>query len=269
MIWSDAATESSNHEVFAMDTLLARTPVANYDHPLIQSLIRARGWSTLPPYDRIGAAYSFVKDEIVFGYNRSDDLPASEVLRDGYGQCNTKGNLLVALLRALNIPTRFHGFTIDKALQKGAIPSWMYPLAPARILHSWVEVFWEQEWVPLEGFILDRAYLSALQARFPQAESFCGYGAATTNLQDPGVEWCGRATYIQREGIAQDFGVFDHPDDLYRTQGTNLSGLRRVLYAYVFRHTMNATVSRIRRATTRTSWTTPVVEPKDASHTAS
>jgi hypothetical protein len=234
------------HEVIDMNTWLAATPIADYDHPSIQALIRERGWRELDTYERIGVAYTFVKDEIVFGYNRSDDLPASEVLRDGYGQCNTKGNLLLALLRALEAPARFHGFTIDKDLQKGAIPAWLFPIAPARILHSWVEVQWEGDWVPLEGFILDDAYLSALQSRFPDTESFCGYGAATTNLQEPNVEWCGRPTYIQREGIAEDFGVFDHPDELYRARGTNLTGLRRVLYTYVFRHAMNATVSRIR-----------------------
>jgi hypothetical protein len=239
------------HEDADMNTWLSATPIADHGHPSIQSLIQTKGWHQLDPYARIGAAYAFVRDEIAFGYNRSDDIPASEVLADGYGQCNTKGNLLVALLRALEVPARFHGFTIDKALQKGAIPAWLFPIAPARILHSWVEVGWRGEWVPLEGFILDGTYLSALQRRFPDAEAFCGYGAATKNLQDPKVEWCGKPTYIQKEGIAEDFGVFDHPDDLYASRGTNLKGLRRLLYVYVFRHAMNATVSRIRGGSPR------------------
>lgn len=230
-----------------MTTWLEHTSIANYNHPSIQALIKERQWRSLDAFDRVGAAYSFVKDEIAFGYNASDDLPASDVLEDGYGQCNTKGNLLVALFRALEIPARFHGFTIYKPLQKGAIPAWLYPLAPKKILHSWVEILWEEEWLALEGFILDASYLSALRERFPQTTSFCGYGAATPNLQQPNVEWCGKATYIQSEGIADDFGVFDHPDELYAQQGTNLSGLRRFLYVRVFRHAMNATVARVRQ----------------------
>ncbi len=225
---------------------LRATRILDIDHPEIRALVDQRGWRTPSAYERIGAAYSFVKDEIAFGYNASDDLPASAVLRDGYGQCNTKGNLLMALLRALEIPCRFHGFTIDKALQKGAIPAWLFPIAPARILHSWVEVRFGGEWIPLEGFILDGTYLSALQARFPDADAFCGYGAATPNLQRPEVDWCGRATYIQRDGIADDFGVFDDPDAFYEAQGTNLSGLRRWLFVHVFRHLMNRTVARVR-----------------------
>jgi len=72
-----------------------------------------------------------VRDEIAVGYNESDDLIASRVLADGIGQCNTTGTLLMALLRAVGIPCRFHGFTIDKALQKGAITGFAYWLAPA------------------------------------------------------------------------------------------------------------------------------------------
>ncbi|MCA9611943.1 MAG: transglutaminase [Sandaracinus sp.] len=228
---------------------LAATPLADFRHPSLVQLVDARGWRDADNSARIGAAYTFVKDEIPFGYNRSDDLPASAVLADGYGQCNTKGTLLVALLRALAIPCRVRGFTIDKALQRGAIPEWMYPFAPSRILHSWVEVHHEGAWTPLEGFILDDAYLHALQRRFADVRGpFCGYGVATKDLHDPPVTWCGRPTYIQREGIVDDFGVFDSPDALYAERGTNLRGLRRLLYAYVLRHAMNRVVRRVRLA---------------------
>lgn len=84
--------------------LLKKTKLLDYDDCLIQSLIYERGWRDLPEYDVIGAVYHFVKDEILFGYNRCDTLTASEVLSDGIGQCNTKSTLLMALLRALGIP---------------------------------------------------------------------------------------------------------------------------------------------------------------------
>ena len=62
----------------------------------------------------------------MFGYNIDDNISASKVLADGYGQCNTKGTLFMALLRACNIPCRVHGFTIDKKLQKGAMTGIVY-----------------------------------------------------------------------------------------------------------------------------------------------
>lgn len=227
--------------------LLAATPLLDFHHPAIAGLIDQRGWTALAPYDRIGAAYDFVRNEIAFGYNRGDELPASEVLADGIGQCNTKGTLLMALLRALDVPCRFHGFTIDKPLQKGAVTGLAYWLAPQRIIHSWVEVWLGGRWITLEGFILDAPYLASLQRRFPGKRRFCGYGAATPDLSSPGVEWQGRDTFIQREGIADDFGLFDSPDAFYRQHGSNLSGVKRWLYVRVIRHWMNRNVERIRR----------------------
>ena len=118
------------------DQYLSPTPLLDFDAAPIQRLIADRGWQSLSQTDRIGAAYDFVRNEILFGYNSDDALPASRVLADGYGQCNTKGTLLMALLRALDVPCRFHGFTIDKRLQRGVVPELVYPLAPANIIHS-------------------------------------------------------------------------------------------------------------------------------------
>lgn len=227
--------------------LLVETPILDFHHAAIQTLIRQRGWRRLSEFDRIGAAYNFVRDEIAFGYNSRDDLPASEVLADGIGQCNTKANLLMALLRALAVPCRLHGFTIDKALQKGAITGIAYLLAPQNIIHSWVEVYHDQRWVNLEGFILDANYLGRLQQRFSDSRSFCGYGAATPDLSCPGVDWKGTDTYIQRDGINHDFGVYPSPDAFYARHGSNLSGIKRWLYMHLIRHGMNRNVERIRR----------------------
>ena len=230
----------------AMHSLLTATPLLDVHHPDIEALVDGRGWRALPPYDRIGAVYDFVRNQIAFGYNEGDELPASSVLADGIGQCNTKSTLLMALLRAVGIPCRFHGFTIDKPLQKGAITGLAYWLAPQRIIHSWVEVSLEGRWIALEGSILDAPYLASLQRRFPQARRFCGYGAATSDLSAPGVEWRGQDTYIQKEGIADDFGIFDSPDAFYARHGSNLSGLKRWLYERVIRHAMNRNVARVR-----------------------
>ena len=230
----------------AQPRLLQPTRLLDFTHPAIEALVEKRGWRRLPTFERIGAVYDFVRNEVAFGYNEGDELPASTVLVDGIGQCNTKGTLLMALMRAVGIACRFHGFTIDKPLQKGAITGLAYVLAPRRIIHSWVEVAFEGRWVNLEGFILDAPYLASLQRRFPGRQRFCGYGAATPDLSAPGVEWRGHDTYIQKDGIADDFGVFDSPDEFYARHGSNLSGLKRWLYTRVIRHRMNAQVRRIR-----------------------
>lgn len=228
-------------------TLLAETALLDFNHPDLRRLVATRGWASLPEYERIGAVYDFVRNEIAFGYNEADDLPASRVLADGYGQCNTKGTLLMALLRAVGIACRLHGFTIDKALQHGAITGLAYWLAPRSIIHSWVEVVHDGRWINLEGFILDRDYLGALQRRYAgNCRAFCGYGAATSDLANPPVEWRGGDTYIQKEGINHDFGRFDDPDAFYAAHGVNVRGLRKWLFKHFVRQWMNANVARVR-----------------------
>ena len=127
----------------------------------------------------------------------------------------------------LGIPCRFHGFTIDKRLQRGVVPELVYPLAPANIIHSWVEIQHEGQWLELEGFILDAPVLAALQGAFPDRNSLCAYGAGTNCLQNPDVAWRGASTYIQKTGINHDFGTFDDPDAFYENH-RQLSGVKGV-----------------------------------------
>ena len=212
----------------------------------IRDLIERRGWSGLFEHDRIGAASDLVRNEILFGYNCADDIPASEVPGDGYGQCNTKATLLMSLLRRLGVPWRLHGFTIHKALQRGLLPEAVYPLAPAEILHSWIEVRVGGAWLNLEGFILDTACLERLQAAFPEAAGLCGYGAGTDCLGAPPVAWRGGDTCIQKTGIARDLGTFDAPDDFHQQHRQTFARLRGWPYRRIIRHWMTARATAIR-----------------------
>lgn len=230
------------------DRYTNETVLLDYNHASIQTLINENGWRGLPTQDAVKAIYYFLRDEIKFGYNRDDSLSASEVLAGGYGQCNTKSTLFMALLRALGIPCRFHGFTIYNALQSGAIPAYLMPMAPKRILHSWVEVLLAGEWINVEGYIIDRAFLAQVQSAFPNRTSFSGYGISVPCLQKPNNEFEGSDTYIQADGIADDFGRFDTPDEFYGKYGSNLRGLKKILYRYVIRHLMNHNVKRIRQS---------------------
>jgi len=226
--------------------LTAETRMLDYKHKDIQALIVARKWQSLDTYVRIGAVYDYVRNEIKFGYNVRDEIPASEVLADGYGQCNTKGTLLMALLRAVGIPCRLRGSTITKALQSGVVPPIAYLIAPANILHSWIEIYYGGHWINLEGFILDDGFISALQLKYPDRSSLCTYGAGTDNLHNPGVEWTGTDTYIQKTGINQDFGVFDNPDAFYKIHTQDLGVIKTHLYQKIIRHWMNRRVAKLR-----------------------
>ena len=58
--------------------LLRPTAILDYTHPRIEALIQSRGWRRLPTRERIAAIYDFVRNDIAFGYNLADDLPASQ-----------------------------------------------------------------------------------------------------------------------------------------------------------------------------------------------
>lgn len=231
-----------------MNQLLEKTKILDYDHPSIQKLINERGWKFLPPEQKKKEIYKFVRDEIKFGYNKNDSIPASEVLRDGYGQCNTKGTLLMALLRAVDIPCRFHGFYIDKVMQKGAVTGVFYLMTPRDIIHSWVEIMSEDGPNILEGFILDKAYITSLIKRLePGQKKMRGFGASTPDLPLAIKDWDGVSnTYIQKDSITKDLGIYDNPDEFYARYGTNLKGFRKWIYENYVRYRMNKNVEAIR-----------------------
>jgi len=79
----------------------------DYNCNEIQLLVENRKWKEKDEFQKVLEIYNFVRDEIKFGYNFDDTLPASRVLKDGYGQCNTKGTLFMALLRAVDITVEF------------------------------------------------------------------------------------------------------------------------------------------------------------------
>ena len=229
-----------------VDRYIQETNMLDYSNTHIQKLIQNRGWLELSDFDRIKAIYNYVRDEILFGYNIDDSIPASKVLADGYGQCNTKGTLFMALLRACNIPCRVHGFTIDKKLQKGAMTGLVYRSAPKNVLHSWVEVFFEDIWYELEAFILDNEYFSKLQQIHSDCVgAFCGYGVAVKDFQHPVIDFDGNNTYIQSEGINQDFGIYDCPDDLLKEHRQEISVIKAFAYRNLGRHLMNRNVKKM------------------------
>lgn len=230
-----------------MEKYLNETKMLDFFHKSIQGLIISRNWFHLNEFERIKAIYNFVRDEIKFGYNVSDKISASRVLKDGYGQCNTKGTLFMALLRGVGIPCRVHGFTIDKKLQKGAMTGIVYKNAPKNVFHSWVEVYYQDKWYNLEAFILDKDYLMKLQNKFFDCNgAFCGYGVAVTDFRNPIIEWNANDTYIQSEGINQDFGVYDNPDELLKEHGQEMSKCKELMYRLIGRRLMNHNVKKIR-----------------------
>lgn len=60
-----------------MHDYLTETKMLDYSNENIKQLIRERKWSDMAEFERLKAIYTFVRDEILFGYNVDDSVPAS------------------------------------------------------------------------------------------------------------------------------------------------------------------------------------------------
>jgi len=232
----------------SMKEFLEPTKMLNYNSNIIQNLIQKQNWINLSEYEKIKSIYNFVQNEILFGYNCKDNLNADEVLVDGYGQCNTKATLLMALLRGVNIPCRLHGSEVSKDFQRGVTTALISKLAPKTIIHTWVEVYYNEQWLDLEGVILDKAYFNAIKTKYShdKKDKFRHFAIATNNFQSLSIEWDGSSTYVQSAAVVNDLGVFLNPDDFFSKHKQHLGKLKEFIYVHIARKIMNKNVKKIR-----------------------
>lgn len=213
-----------------MTSYLEATALVDYNHPSIQKLIIERSWNEANEYDKIRDIYDYVRNQIKFGYNRGDDIPASEVLANGYGQCNTKSILLMALLRGARIPCRIHGFYIDKNMQKGALTGVIYTFAPRNIVHAWTEVHFQGNWIALEGVIIDDTYLYQVKDKLCSYNGgHIGYGISVKDKKNINLCWRGDSTYIQNFSITEDLGYYDNPDEFFAKYNNTKSRFKKAM----------------------------------------
>ena len=99
----------------------------------------------------------------------------------------------------------------------------------------------------LEAYILDRTYVEKLQIINKNYHGeFWGYGVAVKDLMNIMIDWNMNNTYIQSEGITQDFGVYNNPDELLKEHNQDMTKVKAFLFRNVDRHLMNRNVKNIR-----------------------
>lgn len=230
-----------------MEKYLDNTDMLNFYEQKIVDLINCQKWDELNEFDKIAKIYDYVQNNILLGYNKYDNLTATQVLTDGIGQCNTKATLLMALLRAVGVPCRLHGTMVTKVFQKSLMPQFMAKLAPTLIVHTWVEVYYQGEWLSLEGVITDKAYIASLQKLFPQHNGeFFDYAVAVKDFENLQIDWNGTNTTVQQMAVIKDLGIFDTPDDFYTTYKQTYKGIKKFFYENIGRKIMTNKVAKIR-----------------------
>ncbi|MEA1987290.1 MAG: transglutaminase-like domain-containing protein [Candidatus Marinimicrobia bacterium] len=230
-----------------MDRFTENTKLLNYNHKLIRELNSQKQWSQLDEYDKISEIYNYVKNEILFGYTDSDNIKASDVLQQEFGNGTTKSILLMALLRSNGIPCRFKGMKIKKEIHKGAITGMGYSILPTNINHGWTEIFFNEKWIVLEGVTIDDGYLNTILSLFKNIKrNLNGYAIAIIDRSELNTSWNGKNTYVQRGGIVKYLEVFNSPDDFFKYYKSNLTGLKHFIFKNFLMKKINRNVIKIR-----------------------
>lgn len=230
-----------------MKKYLKETPILDFSSPPLFRLSTTMAVKIKNEKVRTLEVYKFVRDSILFGFNENDNIPASKVILEGKGYSNTKANLLMAALRNEDVPCRIHFFKVTKKLYRGLLPKSLYSLLPDKLIHSWVEVYLDGKWLAMEGVVLDRKYLKAVQKLVGKCGPFTGYGVAVDDLCNINIKWNLRDTFIQHRAIVEDLGVYATPDEFYEKYGTNFNGLTGLIYRKLIMKKLNENIEKIRR----------------------
>jgi hypothetical protein len=226
--------------------------LADYDHPLVrETALRVTAGETAIR-GKLEKLFYFVRDEIAFGFPADGDLvQASETLRLGVGQCNTKGTLFLALCKASGIPARLHFSLIRKEIQRGLFNGIAYRLMPPLISHAWLEVLVDGQWRRLDSYINDRRFYEAGKAALRACGWDTGFSVACSG-GEPSAEFnLDEERFVQMDAVVEDQGVWDEPGDYYASPAyRNRPGALRLLMYRLLVDRINRTVQRLRRGVT-------------------
>ncbi|NDJ74909.1 MAG: transglutaminase family protein [Chloroflexi bacterium] len=227
--------------------------LADADHQLVRDKAQrlTRGETTVK--GKLSALFYYVRDEIAFGFPGAGDLvPASETIRLGMGQCNTKGTLLLALCKAVDIPARLHFSLIRKEIQRGLFTGLAYRLMPDQVSHSWLEVQVAGSWRRIDAYINDAPFflagLTELRARgWDTGFSIsCPNGNCNIELN---LE---REAFVQMDAVTDDHGVWGDPADYYASDKyANRPNLAKLLAYRLMIGQVNGRVAALRETQLR------------------
>jgi transglutaminase-like putative cysteine protease len=200
------------HERSDVREYLITTPMCDHDHPLVQETARRVVADGQTEQEKAILIFNFVRDSIRFSVAFSKSK-ASQILRQGYGECITKTNVQVALLRAVGIPARMRWVMAQAKVLTGLVaPVMLWSMKPDAS-HFWTECYLGDHWVSCEA-LLDK----------PLYEGMLKQGLITKD-QIPTIDWDGEKDLILlKPWITSDRGYVASADDAHRAYQNNGEG---------------------------------------------
>jgi hypothetical protein len=192
-----------------LDRFLECTELCDWDNPEVMRAAENITKGSASQEEAALKTFCFVRDDIVFSISDSR-TKASQTLKSRAGECGTKTNLHIALLRASGIPARFRISRCRSAALEGVIPDWLYSRMPEVVSHFWPEAYLSGRWVACEG-LFDKALYEALLRR-----------GTIDRQQIPTIDWDGRTNLmLLKHWVVEDLGTMTSFDDVYEMIDAN------------------------------------------------
>lgn len=224
--------------------------LSDYDHPLVKNtaLEITKGLETVE--EKIAAIFYYVRDEIKFQFPDEGDLvTASQIIKFGYGQCNNKTTLSLALCKAIGLRARVHFSLIKKEIQRGLITGLFYWKIPEKISHSWLEVLVNNKWVKIDSYINDKEFYLAGKRKLREKGWNLGYSIACSINESSSELNLNNEQFVQMDAVTDDHGIYEDPMDYYRSSKYRNRPNALTLFIYkLFIKSVNDTVKDMRHS---------------------
>ena len=200
------------HERSDADQYLSSTPMCNYNHPLVQECAHRVAANGQTEQEKAILIFKFVRDSIRFSIAFSESR-ASQILKQGYGECITKTNVQVALLRAVGIPARMHWVMAQTKVLTGLVAPFMLRSMKTTASHFWAECYLAGCWISCEALLDKQLYEGMLRQ------------GLITKDQIPTIDWDGETNLVVlKPWITSDRGVVASADDAVKAYQNNGEG---------------------------------------------
>ena len=220
--------------------------LADFDNPTVKNkaLVLTKYCKTIE--DKIKALFYYVRDDIKFQFPAEGDfVHASQTIKYGYGQCNNKTILYLALCRAIGIEARPHFSLIDKSIQRGLIKGLFYWTIPQRISHCWLEVKLNNKWFPIDSYINDTEYYIVAKKKLMEAGWNTGYSIACSKNESSIELDFDKEQFVQMDAVTDDHGVYSDPGDYYKSP--NYKNRPNALTLFIYKIFINGVNSRVKK----------------------
>lgn len=180
---------------------VAATRLCDCDNPWLRAEAEEITEGASTPEEKARKIFYYVRDTIRFSlaYSRSR---ASQTLKRGYGECVSKTNVQVALLRAVEIPARFRWVQARTEVLHHLIADFLYNRMPPAASHFWCECYLSGRWVSCELLLDKLLYDGMLKANL------------ITKEQVPTIDWDGKTDLVLlNPWIVEDRGHLSSADD--------------------------------------------------------